>query len=199
MGDSMDEYPVRKGKKTDFIYIHINKTAGTSVAKAIGLPRKNHMTAVQLIDQVGEAKWDRSYKFTFVRNPWDKVVSHYNYRVKTNQTNLGDGHLSFADWVKCTYGPNKDETYYNNPIMFQPQAEWLRNAQGQIDVNFIGKFESLSEDFSTIAQQIGLKNTSLPHLNKTLSTDYRDYYDEETTQIIREWFEEDLTLFDYTF
>jgi len=49
--------PVRPGPKTPYIFLHINKTAGTSVGRAIGLPVKRHLTAREIIDRIGRQRW----------------------------------------------------------------------------------------------------------------------------------------------
>ena len=133
-----DMSPLRNGEGCEYIFVHINKTGGTSIAKAIGLPKKNHLTAKEIIDIVGQTKWDKAFKFTFVRNPWAKVVSHYLYRIKTNQTSMSDKNISFSDWVKVTYGECKDPLFYDIPKMFQPQVEWLINKHGKIDIDRSG-------------------------------------------------------------
>ena len=126
-----DDSPVRIGPNGTFVFIHINKNAGTSIGHAIGLPKKQHLTVQEVIEIVGRAQWERAFRFSIVRNPWDKVVSHYNHRVKTNQTGLNDNPLPFKQWVAATYGPAKDARYYDQPKMFQPQVEWLKDDLGQ--------------------------------------------------------------------
>ncbi len=191
------DYPVRKGK-INFIFIHINKTAGTSITKAIKLPKRRHLSAKEVIEIVGKERWEKSYKFTFVRNPWDKVVSHYKYRIKTNQTNLRDNPISFSEWVKLTYGDDKNLFYYDKPKMFQPQNEWLLNDEDKIDIDMIGKFENINKDFQIIADQIGC-DSKLPHRNKTEKVDYREFYNDETKAIVAKWFQRDIELFKYEF
>lgn len=189
--------PVRKGKKKDFIFIHINKTGGTSIAKAIGLPIKQHYSVKDVIVKVGEEKLDEVYTFSVVRNPWTKVVSHYKYRVKTNQTAMAEIPISFKDWVKLTYGKDKDPFYYDKPLMFAPQLEWLKDFDGNIKADKIIKFDSLNAEFKNIAKSIGI-NPELPHLNATKKVDYKDFYDTKTIDIIGEWFEEDIEKFGFS-
>jgi len=191
-------YPLRVGKNGTFIFIHINKTAGTSIGNAIGLPIKHHQTAREVIARIGRDKWDKAYKFTLVRNPWDKVVSHYEYRRKRNKTALASNEIPFKEWVRKTYGPDKDPFYYNNPKAFQPQVEWLKDDEGKITIDFIGKFESISEDFSRISKAIGI-DAALPHLNASKRPGYRNYYDDESREMVAQWFHEDIELFGYRF
>lgn len=189
-------YPIQKGPKGNYIFIHINKTGGTSIDKALGL-RKKHLTAQEVIDWVGKEAFSASFKFAVVRNPWDKVVSHYKFRIKNQDPGLTENPIDFTSWVKKTYGPEKDPIYYSNPTMFLPQVDWLKDHEGQIQIDEILRFERLSEEFDRIRPFVGGKK--LPHVNKTAPTNYREFYDAETQKIISDWFAEDLALFGYTF
>lgn len=194
----LNNSPLRKSRDRDFIFIHINKTGGTSIAKTIGLPFKRHLTAKDIIKLIGKDKWMHAYKFTVVRNPWDKVVSHYKYRVKTNQTNMAESKISFKDWVRCTYGKEKNDFYFDKPKMFQQQVEWLRDYEDNIVIDKIIKFDRLNEGYKEVAETLNLER-NLPHLNKTKQNNYKSFYDDETKEIIADWFKEDIELFGYTF
>ena len=190
--------PLQTGRNGPFIFIHINKTAGTSIGKAIGLPVKDHLTAREVIARVGRERWDSAFTFTLVRNPWDKVVSHYEYRRKKNKTGIASRNILFSDWVELTYGDNKDTFYYNNPRSFQPQVDWLKDDEGKISMDFIGKFESINEDFTHIRKAIGI-DIKLPHLNASNRRDFQSYYNDKTRDIVARWFREDIEVFGYRF
>jgi chondroitin 4-sulfotransferase 11 len=185
-----------KGENGSYIFVHINKTAGTSILKAIGQARKKHLTAREIIGRVGLDQWEEAYKFTVVRNPWNKVVSHYKYRVKTNQTQMGVKHISFKEWVIRTYGEEKDEYYYDNAKMFQPQVAWLKDLDGVISFDRIIKFENLSAGFKEVSSALGLTD-ELDHLNRTSKTNFSEFFDEETAQVVAHWFQEDIDFFGY--
>ncbi|MBP0019215.1 MAG: sulfotransferase family 2 domain-containing protein [Cyanobacteria bacterium SBLK] len=186
----------RNNNFDNFVFVHINKTGGTSVGKALNLPL-SHSTAREKIEIMGRQKWESRFSFAIVRNPWDKVVSHYHYRVKTKQTNFGENAIEFKEWVKLSYG-NKDPFYYDKPRMFMPQVNWISDREGKVAVNFIGRFESLNDDFQEICKNIGKKAT-LPHLKSSKHAHYKDYYDEETMKIIERCFQKDIELFEYKF
>ena len=132
-----------------------------------------------------------------IRNPWDKVVSHYHYRVQTNQTDLGRKEVGFNDWVRLSYG-EKDRRFYDNPKMFMPQMEWITGYKGEILINGFIHFESLNEDFQEVCRKIG-KTAVLPHVKASSRGDYRSYYEDDTAEIIRTWFERDIEKFGYRF
>lgn len=182
--------------RTDFFFVHINKTGGSSIESALNLPF-GHKTALQKIQQVGREKWDAGLSFTVVRNPWDKVLSHYLYRVKTNQTGMGEKEIKFNDWVRLTYG-EKNSDYYDKPKMFMPQMDWICDENGVVLVDEILRFENLAEDFDGLAVKIG-QSVSLPHLKKTQHGNYYNYYDNESVEIIGNWFQRDIDEFGYRF
>lgn len=190
--------PLRAGKHTPFIYVHINKTAGTSVGRAIGLPVKRHLTAREIIGLIGCEKWDSAWKFTFVRNPWDRVVSLYEYRRRKDRTGIASNDLPFCDWVQRVFTDEPDPAYHNNPKSFQPQCEWLKDDSGKISVDFIGRFEHIERDFNRVAKEIGT-SASLQHLNSSKRDDYHSYYDAGSRDAVARWFSEDIDRFGYTF
>lgn len=179
-----------------FSFVHINKTGGTSIEKALQLPFQ-HRTALELLGLIGERRWTERFSFAFVRNPWDKVASHYYFRVKTNQTGLRTNPIPFADWVRLTYG-EQALPYYDQPKMFMPQVEWISDASGKIIVDYVGRFERLQADFAEVCQRIG-RTAALPHVKQSTSGDYRTHYDDSTAEIVRRWFAKDLAEFGYTF
>ena len=181
-----------------FIFIHINKTGGTSVSMALNIPN-THKTALEIIDEIGRRNWNNNFTFTVVRNPWDKVVSHYHYRVQTNQTSLGENPISFKEWVQRTYG-EQDSLYYDKPKMFMPQVNWISDKSGNIIVNRIMHFENIDEEFTELSKILNInKDVALPHVKSSKRGHYRDYYDENSIQIVQNWFMRDIEEFGYKF
>ena len=180
----------------NFVFIHINKTGGTSIARALNIPTI-HRTALEKIDELGRDEWDRRFTFAVVRNPWDKVVSHYYYRVQTDQTNLGQKKIEFKDRVKLTYG-EQDPTYYNKPKMFMPQMGWISDESGKMIVDYVCRFESLSSDIQQVCERLNIA-FDLPHLKSSKRGRYQDYYDQSTKAIVEDWFAQDIKQFSYTF
>jgi chondroitin 4-sulfotransferase 11 len=189
-------YRLRERYIHRFVFIHINKTGGSSIEHILGLPL-DHRTAREKLAVLGRRHWDSRFTFAFVRNPWGKVFSHYAYRVKTGQTGMGENAPEFPEWVKRAYG-DRDPHYYDLPKMFMPQCEWIDDEHGNQLVDFVGRFERLHEDWDAAAPRIGFK-LSLPHLNASGSGGYRDRYDAESASIVRKWFRSDIERFGYEF
>lgn len=182
--------------------IHINKTGGTTVGKALGLSFR-HVDASDLLEELGEEGFRRDFVFSFVRNPWDRVVSHYHWRIKTNQTGLGDNPIPFKDWVVACFD-RRELPYYDKPKMFRQQTEWLSGSEANIvhqDIDFIGRFENLSADIDQLSKLLDRPlEAPLPHLKPSnRSRDYRPYYDGLTRDIIAQAFADDINTFEYSF
>lgn len=185
--------------KQNFFFIHINKTGGSSIERALKLDL-DHKTAQEKIKQVGRKVWDDAFTFSVVRNPWDKVVSHYSYRVQTGQTGMGkNNNIGFNEWVDLAYFQN-DSIYYDKPKMFMSQSDWVLDADGTMLVDKICRFESLREDFSNVCSRLSI-NTELPHVkaSKHRRNNYQSYYNRRSIEIIAEKFSRDIELFGYSF
>ncbi len=178
-----------------FVFVHINKTGGTSVTRALGL-RRRHRTAMELQSEYA-ALWERKFRFSIVRNPWDKVVSHYHYRVMTNESGLASEQIAFNDWVKMAYG-DANPRYCDRPKQFNAQWNWLSDSSGNCIVDYIMRFENLEEDFNVLCKKLGRRAT-LPHLNRSHRGDYRSYFDAETKEIIAIRFKIDIEKFGYEY
>ena len=186
----------RSRLRDHFVFIHINKTGGTSIEKALKLPFE-HRTALEKIEELGREEWERRFSFTVVRNPWGKVASHYHYRVKTNQTDLGRHPIPFGEWVRRAYRDH-EPFYYDQPKMFMPQLRWITDEEGELLVSFVASFENLQIDFELICRRIGIEVT-LPHLKKSTSRPYAEFYDDESRAIVERAFAGDIEFFGYSF
>ncbi|MGH7443781.1 MAG: sulfotransferase family 2 domain-containing protein [Longimicrobiales bacterium] len=178
------------------VFVHINKTAGSSIEDALGLPFQ-HRTAREFRDLLGSTRYAQRFSFAFVRNPWDKVASHYHYRRGTNRTGVASTGVDFNAWVGLAYG-EQDPRYYDNPRMFMPQTQWIEDNDGALMVDYVGRFETLEADFQTVCQHLGRK-AELPHLKKSERRDYRELYSAEARAVVERWFARDLEMFGYTF
>lgn len=181
----------------DVAFVHINKTGGSSIERALGLPFQ-HRTALELRGEMGPERFGRAFSFAFVRNPWAKVASHYRYRVQTNQTGLGAAPIPFNEWVHRAYG-QRDPRYYDRPAMFMPQTAWISDREGCTLVDFVGRFETLERDFGEVCRRLGRPAVLLPHLKASGPRDYRELYDRSAAALVAERFAPDLARFGYAF
>lgn len=82
--------------------------------------------------------------------------------------------------------------------MYKLMSDFICDDDGEVLVDFVGRFENLESDFNRISDQIGISN-QLPHINKTTHTKYRDYYNDETKDLVRSIALRDIEMFDYKF
>ena len=82
--------------------------------------------------------------------------------------------------------------------MFMPQVDWLSDDEGEIAINHIARFENLDWEFKRLCLRLGI-TANLPHVKSSNRGDYREYYDEESMEVVSDWFTQDIKLFGYSF
>ena len=145
------------------------------------------------------------YKFGFVRNPFDRLVSAYQefkrpeqfLSLKLQIEKNKDLHLYLIlnDFKKFAEMIN---TYEH--IHWKSQVEMLHHDDALL-VDYIGRVETLQSDLDHICKQISINNNKVPVPieRKSKRTHYSHYYDDETREMVRQKFETDLQFFDYKF
>lgn len=189
------------------LFVHIPKTAGTSIEEALGglaglrlgpgkvVPRgtQDHRTIMELRRAMPPGAFAQYFRFSFVRNPWARVASWYK-----NVVNDPNHRAQFGVREACPF----PEFLEQQAEIFgmQPQLHWLREKDGSIPLDFIGRFERLEEDFARVCNRLGIPDSSLPHL--TRQRDRRPYsaiYDETTRRIVADRYGEEIAMFGYRF
>ena len=82
-------------------------------------------------------------------------------------------------------------------IAVKDQLSFL-GVNGKVELDFIGRFENLENDYKYICQKIGL-TTKLPHVRASKHKHYTEYYDDETREIIADRYAKDIEYFGYKF
>jgi len=184
------------------IYIHIPKTAGSSIGTSLfATSTPGHWTAETYL-WTNRIKFKKYYKFTVVRNPWDRLASAYFY-LKAGGKNKSDSEWaknnlsefkSFEDFIKT----GLHQKHIIGWVHFKPQYKFLELTNKKIGLDYIGRFENLQEDFNTIANHLEVKAV-LPHTNQSERPSYKDLYSQETIRIVANIYQKDISLFDYEF
>ena len=207
-------------KLHNFIFVHIPKCAGKSICRAfeeanIELEFKgrapllykeeycikemwlNHLSAHAIKCLLSSNDFETFFKFSIVRNPWDLLVSYYFYHKKEYERSP----QFRLDWPGIAQRFDSSPTFdawLHSGIYVQPQLSFLTDESGVLLVDFIGRFESLQEDFHHICSTLKLK-LKLPHLNSTDHKPYRIYYNNVTRKLVETTFEKDISTFNYNF
>lgn len=184
-----------------FIFVQVPKTAGGSIRnflkdyddsyKMDSLAGKHHMNALLIKNHLGEDIYKQFFSFSFVRNSWDWLVSLYHYI-------LGQpSHPCYGDVKKL---PNFDAFIdYEIAAKEVRQANFITDENGNLMVDFVGRFETLNQDMNHLCQKLNIKAGSFPHRNKSNHDDYREYYNNRTRKLVSEYFKQDIDLFGFTF
>lgn len=183
-----------------FIYIHIPKCASTTVGLAsrrIGNTSRNRNIGLRTHSYLTEFKkkledYDDYFKFTFVRNSWARVLSMYFYRMKRWKNGQRPNWVTnenFIDWMH----EQKDANY----DLFPPRIVDYIPSDDAYD--FIGHSENLTEDFQKLCDMLDVKMPRIPSKNTTRHKHWWEYYDEETRQLVLDYYAEDIKKFDYKF
>tara|TARA_Y100000361_G_scaffold126733_1_gene120856 strand:+ start:20103 stop:20756 length:654 start_codon:yes stop_codon:yes gene_type:complete len=192
-----------------FIFIHIPKTAGTSIESYLRLLQKGdckkHMTIKDYENSLGDSM-SEYFKFTVIRNPWDRMVSYWKYRQGKHWAPIDGTINNFNVWLKFITaldlnnldGSTSTSNISDFRMGIDSQYNSLISSIGKMDVQLIN-FDNLQADFNQICDQIGISRYELPHINKTNRKHYSTYYDEETKDIISQKYSDDIKHFGFTF
>ena len=189
--------------KHQFMFFHLYKTGGTSVTSMI--KRFCNRSLEKHLNWVRFSKVDRLnlrenyFTFGFVRNPWDWQVSLYFYMLRDK------GHFQH----KMIKQMKDFDEYIRWRVEKEVRFQYcFFSEDGTIDtpikVDFIGKLENFNQDMEIIKSKIKEKSNfeisyNVQHLNKTNHKNYREYYTEETKELVRKAFSKDIEYFNYEF
>ena len=189
--------------KLKCIFVHIPKTAGTSITNGLFENMGgSHRTIKNYLLYFNNKDFKNYYKFCFVRNPWDRLVSSYIF-LKNGGMHDGD-----AKWAKKYLSNCKNfEDFVINflqgkavldYIHFKPQFEFI-SFKNKIHVDKIYKFENIQSAIDDINKILNI-NVLIEHQNKSKKVKgYKEYYNEETMKIVANLYKKDINLFDYKF
>jgi len=185
-----------------FTFVHIRKTAGTSVRSWIINNFKNHTSVdnwhITLQEASNQGYKNFGWKFCVVRNTFDRLLSHYNFQKDRHYFKLQS--LEYKDdWEnlknKTNIYQHGFEYWYDKQI---DNGHYFTQLKYSCDCDYILKFEKLSSNFRYIQWLTGCKS-SLPFLNNTLHKSYIDVYTSSLISKVKKHYAEELETFKYTF
>ena len=192
-----------------FLFVHIPKTAGNSIQSVLrdysedelvalrkeqdGIERfglrnpkykiKKHSTLNEYYEALGGEQFRNLYKFTCVRNPWDRMASYYFTPTQNPET-----------WNRKKFRETISKAV--------SVPDYLRlNSEGDpfANVDCIMRFENLADDFGAVCAAIGISPPPLPQYNRSSREHYSKYYDDELRELVRARFAAEIERFNYRF
>ena len=212
------------------IFVHIQRCAGTSMEEKIlgydvwksphlinEIPEMyaKHANASQLKALYPEY-WDEYFKFSFVRNPWERMVSmaksyggHYNVKINDDKLNVSGYKKKFGFPLTVEYDRRFSQRFLGGGNISPRNPE--KHTEGTVyenildeKIDFIGKIENLQEDFSYVADKIGLSDSNLNIHNENKKHKYgghnfQYYYTEECIKEVETIYKKDIIKYNYKF
>jgi hypothetical protein len=205
-----------------FIFVHIYRTGGTSIFRALGkrfdvvealhntpvtevaarlkslglnpeiINLHFHASAREIRATVGEAVFAKYFKFAFVRNPFEHVLSLYLYTLKHPQQVDHAAMSRHADFKAYVFNELPDE-----PRIPGPQSNLIADEDGKLLVDFVGRYENIEADFAKVCDRIGARDVSLVRSNVTEHGPWQSYYDRTTFERVRTRYQHDIAAFGY--
>jgi hypothetical protein len=201
--------------KHRFLFVHIPKTGGNSVQSVLqpfsddsivraapyqdGVNRfevrsthyrtSKHSTIADYRREYGDEMLSGLFKFCCVRNPWERALSDY---FSPHRGPVMWDKQRFIQFLPAKVKLVKHFLVANaNDVCDLPEA--IKN------VDFVVRFERLQADFNTVCDKLNLPLSALPHYNASGKAAFRDYYDDETIDLVAKRFHEEIECFGYTF
>ena len=186
--------------KHKFLFIHIPRTGGSSLESQFNYKenkeKNKHWTLSDWKKTLDPEIFDQYFKFTFIRNPWDSIISKYK-----------------CDWFtsKQPGGPIGEKAgkclkyfleHYKTPA--HEAGETFHDYFDPEQMDFVGRFENRENDLQYISEKIDVNIDINIHQRKIQNRSknkkhYTEYYDENTKQIVAERYAKDIEYFGYKF
>lgn len=184
-------YNITACEEPKFIWFRVAKVGTRSI---LAILREHVDLSISGFNIPFEAKKSKKYfKFAFVRNPWDRVVSCYSNKVVAEKGTpykecFGKDFDFFVDFID-----KQDLTTSDIHIRLQSTIIPLN------DVDFIGRFERFAEDLRSVLDTLGLYDAEIVHRNRSVHAHYSTYYTDRTRKIIAKKYKQDIETFGYVF
>jgi chondroitin 4-sulfotransferase 11 len=208
------------------VYVETPKVACTSIKTAIaalvgvdlretdGNPHEAQWPRPLVPAAPSSAPWFPGlFAFAFVRNPWDRLVSCYRDKIRgevdgftyfTIRPGVANclarfdafvAGMSFDQFVHAVASIPDDDA----DAHFRSQHTFVSGDDGQLAIDFVGRYERLADDVWRIEQRLGLPPLALPRLQAARTpADFSAFYTAETRRLVARRYERDVELFGYT-
>lgn len=198
-------YSLKGYDRLECIFVHIPKAAGISINMALFENYGGGHKSAQIYKRIfGPIVFKKYYKFTFVRNPYSRLLSAYKFLKKggfhlnDKETVWAEENLSefssFDEFVRKWLNEESKWSYTH----FKPQYIYVCDNNYNLMMDFVGRFENLDNDFDKVCQQLNIKN-KLQHHNKTSQKkeNWKSYYSDYSLKKVGDIYRKDFEMFNY--
>ncbi len=183
-----------------FVFIHIPKTGGTSVSTFLGFdqrPANPHR-----VEPETPKRYSNYLRFCFVRNPWARLFSSYNYAQKMASQGIINGDfvrqlcqdrpdLSFEDFVNDFLS----DKVVRGSAHFRPQMRWISQSAPQ----FIGRVETMESDTAFLCHALNVPQAPMDHKNRSSTGNYLEVYTPAMINKVMALYRADISSLGYSF
>ena len=153
-----------------------------------------HLLAKQIRTEVGSVTFDSYFRFSIVRNPWDRVISQFTFMARRPDLCAFIGMQPNAPLKQYLQLIGK-----RRHVQWDHQVRFLYDDDGNCLVNLVGRFEAFESSIQSIMSRLGMKAGPVRHDNPGMRGPYQSYYDAEAREMVSTLYAEDIQTFGYTF
>lgn len=140
--------------------------------------------------------WDSYYKYTVVRNPWDRYVSLINYSFGLTKNKQNKKGLFKKE--------SKTKEDFCNILkkhsVCETQKDFITDEHGEIIVDQVSDFYNLQQEFDNFCGNVNIEKTKLKHSNLSEKVFSKDsLFNQESIDIIYEREKFIIDMMGYTF
>lgn len=188
-----------------FIFIHIPKAAGNAVIKNLYGENATGHDPLTRYEKHDFEKLNDYFKFTVVRNPYDRIVSAFFY--------LKQGGIGFFDqrfsnkYLDDIDDFNRFIDKLDNDLVFQrkimswihflPQVDFILDSNGEVGIDYIAHVENFEQDLKTIANKLDVDISRIESVNKSKRTHFEQYYSSEMKEVVARLYKNDFLILNY--
>lgn len=193
-------------KEKKFIFLHNRKCGGSSVERALWDYADNKFICKDYTNPLADHQpigvlkeyfqrlnweWDTFFKFTTIRNPWDRCVSEYFWCKKRKHKSLLEDSFELFITERAAIGSKKK-------CHIRPITEFAY-IDGKLAVDEVIRMEDIIYGLPKVLEKFSIQINAIPHVNKTIHEHYRGYYNKYTQKLVSDRFASDVELGKYTF
>ena len=189
-----------------YVFYKIYKSGSSTTSKILrshtetsSLPYKKVLFK-NSIEQLNayHSNFDPYFKFAFVRNPWDRLVSLYSEKILNHKKTINKVPY-YKEFIGLSFESFLDRIIYSDLESCIPHHRLQTHLMPLNKMNFIGKLENFNKDIQVVLDHLKIKNCKIQHLNQSKHSHYSDYYNNRYKKLVESKYAEDIENFNYSF